>query len=83
MALVITLILFALAFMVRCYEVLHEEAVDNLSSVSGRKNEEYDTFFAEELEYLLLIYGTPTTEIFCESGRNAKFFRGLQGSLHH
>ena len=43
MALVITLILFALAFMVRCY---------NLSSVSGRKNEEYDTFFAEELEYL-------------------------------
>lgn len=52
MALVITLILFALAFMVRCYEVLREEAVDNLSSVSGRKNEEYDTFFAEELEYL-------------------------------
>ena len=52
MALVITLILFALAFMVRCYEVLHEEAVDNLSSVSGRKNEEYETFFFFFLEYL-------------------------------
>ena len=54
MALVITFILFAVAFMVRCYEILHEETVDNLSLASGQKfaEQDYDTYFAEELEYL-------------------------------
>lgn len=54
MALVITFILFAVAFVIRCYEVLHEEAVDNLSLASGQSldKQDYDTFFAEELEYL-------------------------------
>ena len=54
MTLVITFILFAVAFMVRCYEVLHEETVDNLSLASRQKLDEQgdDTFFAEELEYL-------------------------------
>lgn len=49
----ITFTLFVVAFIVRCYEVLHEEAIDNLSLVSGQKDGRgYDAFFAEELEYL-------------------------------
>ena len=40
--------------MIRCYEVLSEEIVDNLSLAHEPKSEIgcYDTFFAEELEYL-------------------------------
>lgn len=54
MVLVITFILFGVAFIVRCCEILHEEAVDNLSLASEQGLDEYgyDTFFAEELEYL-------------------------------
>lgn len=54
MAFVTTFILFAVAFMVRCYEVLHEKTVDDLSLASQQQFDEqgYDTFFAEELEYL-------------------------------
>ena len=42
------------AFMIRCYEVLSEEKVDNLSLALEPKYEIgcYDKFFAEELEYL-------------------------------
>lgn len=53
MAFVIIFILFVVAFIVRCYEVLHEETIDNLSLVPEQKDEhDYDAFFAEELEYL-------------------------------
>lgn len=54
MTLVITCMLFMVAFMIRCYEVLIEEKVDNLSLALEPKSEisGYDTFFAEELEYL-------------------------------
>lgn len=49
-----TFILFAVAFFVRCYEVLHEDTVDNLSLVSEQQfdKQSYDIYFAEELEYL-------------------------------
>lgn len=54
MTLVITCMLFMVAFMIRCYEVLSEEKVDNLSLALEPKYEIgcYDKFFAEELEYL-------------------------------
>lgn len=54
MTLVITCMLFMVAFMIRCYEVFSEEKVDNLSLALEPKSEIgcYDTFFAEELEYL-------------------------------
>ena len=54
MTLVITCMLFMVAFMIRCYEVLSEEKVDNLSLALEPQYEIgcYDKFFAEELEYL-------------------------------
>ena len=54
MTLVITCMLFMVAFIARCYEVLSEDKVDNLSLAQEPKSESgcYDTFFAEELEYL-------------------------------
>ena len=54
MTLVITCILFMVAFIIRCYEVLSEEKVDTLPLSLELKSEIacYDTYFAEELEYL-------------------------------
>lgn len=54
MTLLVTCMLFIVAFIFRCYEVLNEEIVDNFSLAPDSKSEAdcYNTFFAEELEYL-------------------------------
>ena len=56
MVFVVTLMFFVMAFIVRCNEVLNLKTVASLPSAleleEGSDEGCYDTFFAEELEYL-------------------------------